>query len=67
MLSEDDGTLKPHFQGQEIDLPRLIINQFRWLDRIVDGKVSGYYSKMGNSQLMKRIVVCSPWFGDGWR
>lgn len=39
MLSTDDDTIRPRFQDQELYLPRLVVNQFRWLDRIVDGKV----------------------------
>ena len=53
VLSTDDDTIRPCFGGQEVDLPRLIVNQFRWLDRIVEGKV---YAKIQQFILISRVL-----------
>eukprot|EP00794_Sanderia_malayensis_P010920 gene10920-12080_t len=64
VLSADDGTLQPRFQGHEIDLPRLIINQFRWLDRIIEEKelVDKMLEVIPVSELpiQREIIACIP-------
>jgi len=64
VLSADDDTIRPCFRGQEIDLPRLIVNQFRWIDRIVEGKdlVTKIFEVVSVSELpvQREIIACMP-------
>lgn len=31
--------------GEKVNLPRLLMSQFRWLDRILDSKVGDVYTE----------------------